>query len=429
MFTGGKADFTSFVPWRSELIFVFAIIAACFYFLWMRNLNELNYIKKEVFFALCGFLYLIFVASIISWFRYGLWFDTFGIVMVLKLLLNIILFILIYTYLKNDPVFYRRLCWALYAPSLILIPFLFFAELTIGFLAKSVVKMEAALPMLVTPEGMPIMFVSWDRFSGFTLNPIHMGYINTIALSFLFVLFLYNYQKKKRVRALIYLLLSSGMCGLNYWSGARSIMIATVLVLLVANLLIGICLRKDPLKVFLYSVATILLLVFVFLLLPSSIKGGGLDRIGSLKAEIFGYVPGSRIEIWSYYIRLIPDNLLGLGLNYEQEFILRDIMGRRINTHSFLLENWAVGGIGAVLVISYILWKAFLKVKHNLGDKNNPLWVYLVGAAVALFGLLVAAIFTGCTFFMQFWILLAMIFGYPAHKKKVRVCPNYELYK
>jgi len=421
VFIGGSSDFEYFVPIRGELIFFLAIICSSLYFVWGRNLQRLK-LRKQILLALVGYLCMVFLASVASLFRYDLWFDTYGCVLAVKLLLNIIIFILIYDYVRNDRGFCKGLCLALYIPPLFLIPFLFSTDLVAAF-----VRLVQDVPMLMTRQGATMMLSPGDRFAGFTLNPIHMGLTNLVAFSFVFFLALYNSYKKNWGRSLIYLFLAAGMCGLNFWSLSRSVIVAMFSVVLAANVVATVYFKKSVLNFFISSVLSGLFIIFVFFVQPRHIKTGLFGRLTPSQLYSFqtetsgsgGRISGPRLDIWRYYIGLIPENPFGLGLNYEQKFCLISENGERKGTHSFFLENWAVGGVGALSFIFYILWKAFLTARNKIGNRDDPLLVWLLGTVIALFGLFVAGIYSGLIFFIQFWILLAIALGYPHRVNKV----------
>lgn len=413
IFTEGRVDFQSFVPIRGEFIFAMALIFSLFYFLYLKNLSNVKF-TKGFFFALYVFLSSILMASVISLFRYELWFDSYGWVMVIKLLLNIGIFILMYVFLKHDPIFYRKICLALYIPPLLLIPFAFSPGTV-----REYALIFKNIPMMTSNQGMPMMFTSWDRFSGFTLNPIHMGYLNIIALSFLSVIFFHKYHKKEWFASLLYLSLIAGLVILNFWSLSRSIMIATFLVLTAANIIVNSCFKKNITKgLIYYNGLIIIFFTFIFLfLLPSATTLETSTKENILARLTYSQLYETRTPIWIYYIKLIPENILGLGMNYEQQFYLEDVQLGRINTHSFLLENWAIGGIGALFGIGYLLWKAFKNIRERISDRYNPLIIYHQGTFISLFGIFICSLFTGGIFLIQFWILLAMALSCPNSKR------------
>ena len=76
-----------------------------------------------------------------------------------------------------------------------------------------------------------------------------------------------------------------------------------------------------------------------------------------------------------------------------------------------------------------MLWKAFSSAKNKIGNRDDPLLVWLLGTEIALFGLFVAGICSGLIFFIQFWILLAIALGYPHRGNKVVIAGNHDVYK
>ena len=77
--------------------------------------------------------------------------------------------------------------------------------------------------------------------------------------------------------------------------------------------------------------------------------------------------------------------------------------------HNLLLECWTYGGITALGAFLYLLWRIILNIKNKIRDNSkNPLTIYNIGIASALFGLIIHSLFGGLIFFYFVWILLAM---------------------
>jgi hypothetical protein len=114
-----------------------------------------------------------------------------------------------------------------------------------------------------------------------------------------------------------------------------------------------------------------------------------------------------------------------LGLNYEQKFLAQH-GGKFVNTHSFLLESWAYGGIGLVSALFYLIWKAFKNVGRQIKGVDDSMFVYLVGTRIAVVGLLAVGTFSGLLFDLYFWILLAMAVGCSLVKDNSETIKNHE---
>jgi len=374
---------------RSELFYIFALIFGIFYFIHPHNINKLISIKNWIYFALSVLLISIFLATGISLFIYNLMFIREGIIMFIKLFLCIILFILTYTYLKKEKLFYKRICIAFYAPPLIFIPFLIYPKLVKEFYTKFNFS-------LIAPG-------EEQRFSGLSSGSPIFSQSVIIALSFLYALFLYNYHKRNWIRSLFYLCLNIGLLGLLFWSQSKGFLITAILIIILENILMSSYFKKDIVKSVLYNMLAILLIACIFLILPIQIKHAVYTRFSHFYIK-------DRILLSKYYSELFFLNPLGLGINYYEEYaIKRPELGDPLPPHNSILDMAVLGGIGALFSIFLLLWKAFLNIKAKIKDKNNPLAIYFLGTGVAIFGIWFAGMFEGAPFFyLGFWILLAM---------------------
>jgi len=175
-----------------------------------------------------------------------------------------------------------------------------------------------------------------------------------------------------------------------------------------ANVIIGRCYRKDIYKLVSYNVLALLLLVIMLFALPKSNYSDTSAKDALVERLQYSQLKVSRLPIWNYYIGLIPGNILGLGINYEKEFYLLDSQQGRINTHSFILENWAYGGLFGLFAMLSLVLLAFNGIVSKIKNASKDYYGYYVGTMLAFTGIVIAALFTGGTFFIQFWILLAL---------------------
>lgn len=408
VFVEGQTDFRAFVPLRGELIFFIAIVLSVGYFFWPPHLAEFTFIRRDIYLALMWSLFCIYVASAISYFRYDLGFTVQTAVLLVKLGLNVSIFLFIYIYSLKDRVFFRNTCLALVLPPLLILPALLLPPETLGFAALYLSReLDVVSASLTTNQGQPIGFTSWDRFSGLTLNPIHMGYINLVSLSFLCPLLFYSFFRRRWLKTCVVLLLVVGLIALNYWTLARSIMIATLFVALLSAVMVGHYFKQHVLIIGGFAISALVGAVLLFFLLPEWMQEGFVNRLSAAQLS------GARTAIWWQYLDLIPDNPFGLGLSFEQKFLVLDSDGNQVPPHSFPLELWAFGGVGLAIGFVYLLWRALASVRKYARQVDDQFFIYSVGIEIALYGLLAAAMFTGALFFIHFWILLALALGYP----------------
>lgn len=373
---------------RSELFYFFALIFGLCYFIHPNNIGKAISMRRGIYLALQGLVFSVLIATATSLSRYNVSFTRSGIVMLIKLVLCLSLFILTYTYLKEDKLFCKRLSLAFYLPPLILIPFLFFSELTYEWLTDV---------FIAGGEG---------RFYGFSSNPVNLAQSIVIALSFVYILFLYNYSNKRWLLSLLYLSFTVGLLGLLFWTQSRGFVITAIVIIIIENVLVAVYLNRNIFNIitmYIYNSLTVLLIIGTFLILPSDIKSLSYSRLSHLYAE-------DRVLLWSYYSELFMQNPLGLGLNYTEEFtIKRPELGDPLHPHNSVLDLGILGGVGLLFSIFYLLTKAFLNIKNKLRDKDNFLVIYSLGTGTALFGIWFGGMFEGAPlFYYGFWVLLAM---------------------
>ena len=329
-----------------------------------------------------------------------------------------ITFILFYVFFKEDKIFYKRVWWTFFVP-VIFIPLLIFPELAYKF---SIVEQDG-------------------RFYGLFQNPSDASLFFLIALSFFFVLFLKNFYQKRGYFCLAYFLLTVTMASLVLWSQARAAWFGMIGGLMMASYLVIIAFRKNLLKnLLLNAVIIILILILAFAILPSSAKivlilrifpqynhyvREKVDDVSQLSSQNLGdliskikrenaspdlFYDQPRLAIWKDYLKLIPKNPLGLGLNYYHPELAVKLQGKPLGGyHNLLLECWTYGGITALGAFLYLLWRIILNIKNKIRDNSkNPLTIYNIGIASALFGLIIHSLFGGLIFFYFVWILLAM---------------------
>ncbi len=405
----------TFIPKPFEFFLFLALISSFFYF-FPKNLNKFKIVDKKIYLALFIFLFSVGLATLISYLRYGVGFNIEGVLNTIRFLIIFIIFILFYTYLRADEVFFKRV-WLSFLIPIIFTPFLIFPELAYKL---SIAEAD-------------------NRFYGFLQNPALASLFFLVALSFFFGLFFKNFYQKKKLFFLLFFFSSVIMVSFIFWSQSRATWIAMIVSLITLNYLIINVFKKIN-YVFLNLFLTLLLLVISFIILPSSVKTTFLLRIfpeytsfvreshpdlrttsseqfrqvlSKIKTE--GSIPDilydqSRPTIWKEYLKLSLKNPLGLGLNYFPILAIK-INGEPSGVHNDYLDFLAYGGMGALGAFLYILWRAFVNIRNKLKNFLSPYIVYRIGISSALVGLLIYGILNGVALFdYLFWILLVMAF-------------------
>jgi len=377
-----------FIPLRFELIFFLGVLAGLIYLVGIIIFkNKLAVTKKEteLFLILLVFFTSIVLATAISLARYNLWFDYKGLAILLKLIIGILLLIVSLKFIKEDQRFYKKLSLAFFVPSLIFIPFLMLPDLAsrIGLLSGG------------------------ERFQGLTANPGQWAHIAIISFSYLLVLSLYSAYRKETI-SMLYFALTIGMGALIFWSQSRGYLVAMILITILSIATLQIYFKKSWKKSLSYLTLGTILIFFAFLFMPSSIK----PRLEIRIQQMLNLENEPRIMAWQYYSRLIPSNLLGLGVNFEQKFLvdLTNPNGERqkAGPHS-MIDLWIYGGFVALFCMFYLLKQSFLNLKRKIKEKNNPLIAYIIGTQMALTAIWIAALFSGAPInYLHCWILFAM---------------------
>lgn len=375
------------VPWRAELPFALALltggVAWVGRFLRGRVTPRANRDIVVAALALAVFLAFTVIATMISLLRYHLWFDSLGLRNLAKLVLGFLLFLVTAHFLRGRPVFYRRLALALFIP-----PLLPLAAVVLFLTAPGMYQSlsdHLGLSGIVSPG---------DRFSGFTSNPAQAAYNALIAAAFLVVAAVVSQERRQYGRAALAWLLVIGMSILILWSQTRTAILALGAVVVVGIFASGTYLRLRPPKPALYIGAALLAVSLGLFFLPADAK----ELLGTRVTldAIFG--GEGRRDVLLYYLDLVPTNPLGLGLNFEQEFVVDLPFEERQNAHS-LLDLWVFGGIGGMLAVGLMLAVVGLRfvrvLRTQAPSSGRGFVVYYLGAFTAFVGIWVAGSLTG----------------------------------
>lgn len=403
-------DEGSITPWRAELPFALAVLMYGLHsfanIICRKRASSWDRDAVAVVLALGAIVTFSYIATYVSLLRYDLWFDSLGLRNLTKLLFGIPLFLVTYRLLVENPSFHRRLALALVLPSVAVSAFAVVLIVAPG-LHQGVTDV-LGLPPLVGPG---------DRFVGFTGNPAQAAYNALVAAAFLLIMSLVSLEQRHYVRGTSQALLVIGMSLLIFWSQTRSAILALGAIVLFSVVGVSASLRQRLIRAVSYLVVSVLLVAVGLILLPGETKAMLMSRVTA--EALFG--SEGRRDVLAYYVGLMPFNPLGLGVNYEQEFVIDLPFEERQNAHS-ILDIWVYGGIGAVVatgVLFGVIWRRLLRILGTRGrgglEQGGGL-VYHLGSVTAFMGIWVAGIFTGSPLMdLKHPLLLAMVLAGSMH--------------
>ena len=303
----------------------------------------------------------------------------------------------------------------------------------------------AFLSPLVLFPGMLLPAVStrmWDkigRLQGLTLNANTAAVAFLIAFALAYTLAAYEAGMKRRLRAAAFFAVAVAMLALILSTQSRAYFPAAFASAILGTALAAAHCRLPTLKLVLVATGSFVLVVAgIFLLEPGQFAVSQLIRLSPVTRTFDAptdpqkvqssrprwtmtrfqqFVEGgvqkiegdTRMSAIHYYAQVLSTNLLGLGLNYETKFTVKDPETGIRHGPNTILDLPVYGGVGAVLSVAYLALLVGRRTKRNLAlavDENVP---YTIGAVAALGGLWGAAVLVGSPLFdYQFWILTAI---------------------
>lgn len=204
-------------------------------------------------------------------------------------------------------------------------------------------------------------------------------------------------------------ILAMGCAMVLIWTGSRGMVITTAVVVAAVPLIAAPRYRNRPKR--LRSAALVaLILGGTVWLIP--------DLIRNLLVHRFSAAGLDRLDLWRYYAPLIMKNPLGFGLNFTGNFtIARPGRGDPIPPHS-ILDIAMVGGIGAVIVMCFLVWTACRLLTRVVRTQREPLDAGVLVAILVLW--IGGSIFEGAPITHPgFWCLLGLAFGRSAESSRV----------
>ena len=238
-----------------------------------------------------------------------------------------------------------------------------------------------------------------------------------------------------------------GLSAIIFWSQSRSYILAMILIAVSTTVFYGVYLKIKARKVALYTLLGIVLINASFFLLPleaqtyfvlgrmfgtsdieaqkivTAKKHKSVPQLGqtqhngdhtlSLEKLTSVLKKDTRGKMWGFYLPVLINHPLGLGLNYPTKFVYHApvifVYPIEIVLPTFIFNVWALGGILATCCMCYLLWKSFLKLREDLKEPKNDFIPYRVGTFSALLIAWFVSLFYGLPLeYVGFWILSAL---------------------
>ena len=374
------------VPLRAELPFTLALVLAAIEMAlgargggWEALLGEAE--ARWTWIALGILLGACFLATGMSWFRYHLWFNPLGRDTMLKLILNLLIFVLIYRALRVNAGLFERLALTLFLSTLV--------PLGLGLL----VIIDPRIHAFITDTLRLAPLVAFgQRFQGLTSNPVMGTFTSLTGIAFFFILALCGLSAGVST-AIGLASVMGGMGVLVLWAQTRSALIALFCLIAMAAAAGIRLLRRDIGQLaLLLGVAAVVMLFGWWLIPPGLVPEIREARPQQLLMARLdeGVEAGGRLAIYRYYLRLIPSNVLGVGFNYAQKFFVDLPHQNQPTAHSSILELWMFGGIGAVTAAGAVLVFAGLRASREFqgmarrGAIPGVTEAFYLAAAIAL---------------------------------------------
>lgn len=345
------------------------------------------------------------------------------------------IFILIIFYTRNDKSFIKKYFYALLVPVVYTV-----------FVMLPDVAYELKLAL-------------GTHFVGFTTNPNIVSKILLIPIFFFTAKTLYE-EKSKWVK-LGYLILSSLLVSLLFWTSSRG----AILSLLLGMIFIGLVFSLNNYnwkKLFKSIIIIFLICLIGFTVTPRGVKEVVVTRISNTEIiqpissnvgnvnknkiinNVFTKITGGekekvgvtaedetkeepilikfngtddlRLQIWSFYLEYILWNPLGVGPNTHMDFHIVDFYGDVVNSgpHSSYLQIWFWGGLLGLSSFIYLLFIAFKNIKTNLKLNFS---IMTLSLATIFLSLCVSILFDDSFTFPWFWVILALSLIYKNESK------------
>ena len=404
---------TTIIPFRAELPFAIALALGVAEMVVRprRGLEEPLLADPEARWtciALGVLLGACVLATGLSWFRYHLAFNALGRETMLKLILNMLIFALIYRALRVNERLFEKVALALFLSTLV--------PLGLGL---SIIIDPHVHEFLTGALRLPPLVFGGERFQGLTSNPVMMTFNALTGTAFFLTLAFYE-LRPRRLRAWGLASVVGGMGLLILWSQSRAALIALACLVAMAVIAGVLVLRRGIGRRGLLIALIALVMIAGWRLVPTIVAtpASGVHPQDLLTERLVGEGadPGGRLTIYRYYAHLIPSNPLGVGFNYEQIFVADLTYQHRVAAHSSFFELWMFGGVGAVLAAAAVFVIAGVRAVRGLramagrGEPGKVADLSYLAAAIAFVSYWIEMTFIGSPFNETInFVLLAMI--------------------
>ncbi len=399
---------THVIPLKiSDAAFVLAFCAwflGAFHARKLQGLQELQYMRPGLLLVLGILLSSILLATLIGFYKYDLPMTRNGFVLLARLLLCMSIFLLVLAMSQTSGGFKAAICFAFLSPTVLL------------------------LVLMIPSVASAMRNFADGRFRGLTENPNTAAAGLIMALSFGYVLAIFEFQSARRLaRGLIHLFMCAGMLALILWTQSKAYIFAAAVPLVLGPILVSSWLTLPKLKVVVkYGVALALLLPVALMLftpgpplanqllarvLPSKVVPRSLQGIVSTLVVENLTNPTEQVRVITvrYYLHVLSANYFGLGLNYDRKFLAYVPRFGEYHGVNTILDIPVYGGVGAVFSLCLFLLMITRNVRRRLIMPPTEDTIYVIGAATALAALWTAAVGLGSPLFgYHFWVLAAV---------------------
>lgn len=407
--------YNTFIPKPFEMIFTLIFLLTIFYLLKNNKIKEFFIsIPKDILIAafllvfsiLFGWVVAFFFKDISPNFNMVLEFGTFS--------MGLSVFLLILFYTKNDQIYAKRYLYALIFP----VVYIFF---------------------VLFPWTADRFLISDGNFLGFTTNQNIIS--KTLLIPALFFIASSLFEIKNKWLRVGCILISSLSVALLFWISSRGALVSLALGSIFIWLIFS--LNNFQWKKIFYSGIIILTIMSLgFAMTPNERKKVALNRTLNLDSnqilltalkdksvhdvaresiynnsnqKVFANnssinqssLPDTRLQIWSFYLRYVLKNSLGVGPDTHMKSYIVGSQGEYVSSgpHNTYIQIWLWGGIVGLLSFIFILSRAFKNIMTRLKSNFNPSTIALAGI---LFALSVAIMFDDSLSFYWFWAILAL---------------------
>jgi hypothetical protein len=379
--------------------------------------EELEKLKFPFIVSTLIFIF-VFTASLIGNYFYDLSFEMNGIRLLLKLILNITIFLGVLYILNNRPSTLRELSLLFWLPFCIYIPIVWIYFINPHILFE-----------VVGPSG---------RFQGFSEGPGAIAFSLNESIPIIFASFL---AVKSKFKKIILLAPFFFLTIIIFWCASR-IAFISLLFSLIYIILIFLLLKQKKMTFNSYRVLFFNIIIFLFV---AYLTTQHLVDVAPFKHLIIERVTGFdtydkyyetvtfkdlfigaynlitnpeinvRIPSFKYYYDLCIHNIFGVGVNYFPKLaFVRSISYQPTPTDS-ILDTWVHGGIGLFLTLIFFCFTVFklylLKIKKSFELANQESGYLYIGFSAAFIANIIVTIFGGFPIYsLKFWILCAIPF-------------------